>query len=174
MFKSKTSDKITFENSTLIIFFCGNGNATSFALSLLKSNYEFKNIGYLYSEALGSSVSYSSDQKSLEFNGSIYYNSTKNLFLLDLTGGIKSRNLSEFSEEFIKFLKEEKFGKIILCGVSDKVNVSDADLITKKVNTYYLTNDSEFKNNYNMKEIKEAFKVEEKDRKGKKSGTKMP
>ena len=168
MFKSKTSDKITFENSTLIVFFCGNGNATSFALSLLKSNYEFKNIGYLYSEALGSSVSYSSDQKSLEFNGSIYYNSAKNLFLLDLTGGIKSRNLSEFSEEFIKFLKEEKFGKIILCGVSDKVNVSDADLITKKVNTYYLTNDSEFKNNYNMKEIKEAFKVEEKDRKGKK------
>ena len=168
MFKSKTSDKITFENSTLVVFFSGNGNSTSFALSLLKSNFDFKNIGYLYCESLGNSVSYSPDEKSLEFNGSIYHNSSKNLFLLDLTGGVKSRNLAEFSEDFLKFVKENKFGKIIIVGVSDKVNVSDADLISKKANSYYLTNDSELKINCNMKEIKEAFKAKEEDRKGKK------
>ena len=69
MFKSKVSEAISFVDSTLIIFFPGKGNSTSFALSLLKSNYEFSNIGYLYTESLASSVSYSPDGKNLEFNG---------------------------------------------------------------------------------------------------------
>ena len=46
MFKSKTSEKISFENTTLILFFSGKGNSTSFALSLLRSNNDFKNVGY--------------------------------------------------------------------------------------------------------------------------------
>ena len=67
MFKSKVSETISFPESSLILFFQGKGNSTSFALSLLKSNHDFKNIGYLYSEYLSSSVSYSSDINSLLF-----------------------------------------------------------------------------------------------------------
>lgn len=167
MFKSKTSEKINFANTTLILFFPGKGNSTSFALSLLKSNYEFKNVGYFYSEYLSSSVCYSSDKQSLEFNGSFYYNSTKKLTILDLTGGIKSRELNEFVDELIKFLKESNFNKIYIVGSSSKDNVCDADLVSKLINIYYCTNDPNEKNNYNMKNIKEAFKVKDEERKGK-------
>ena len=114
MFKSTTQDKIPFANSTLILFFPGKGNCTSFSLSLLTSNFDFKNIGYLYSEGLSSAVCYSSDCKNLEFNGSIYYNSSKNIFLLDLTGGIKSRELNSFVEELIKFIIEYRYQQIAL------------------------------------------------------------
>ena len=109
MFKSKTSEKVSFLNTTLILFFPGKGNSTSFALSLLKSNQEFQNIGYFYSEYLSSSVNYSTDGKTLEFNGSFYFNSSKKLTILDLTGGVKSRELNEFVEELIKFIFIYKF-----------------------------------------------------------------
>jgi predicted ATP-grasp superfamily ATP-dependent carboligase len=121
MFKSKTSDKIDFSNTTLVLFFPGKGNSTSFALSLLKSNYDFKNIGYLYSEYLASSVSNSSDGKSLEFNGTFYFNSSKKLTILDLTGGVKSRELNEFADELIKFIKDSKFSKIYIVGSSPEI-----------------------------------------------------
>ena len=167
MFKSNSSAKINFENSSLILFFASKGNATSFSLSLIKSNYDFKNIGYIYSEHLSSSVNYSPDEKSLEFNGSLYHNSTKNIFLLDLTGGIKSRELEEFVTELITFIKNEKFNKIFIIGSSSKDNVYDEDLISKIINIYYLTNDSEYKMNYDIKNIKEAFRLKEEERKGK-------
>ena len=167
MFKSTTQEKIPFANSTLILFFPGKGNSTSFSFSLLTSNFDFKNIGYLYSEGLSSAVCYSSDCKNLEFNGSIYYNSSKNIFLLDLTGGIKSRELNDFVEELIKFIKENNFKNIYIIGSSSKDNVLDVDLVSKKVNIYYLTNDSNYKMNLNIKNIKEAFKLKEEERKGK-------
>ena len=167
MFKSKTSEKVIFSNTTLILFFAGKGNSTSFALSLLKSNQEFQNIGYLYSEYLSSSVNYSPDGKSLEFNGSFYFNSSKKLIILDLTGGIKSRELNEFVEELINFIKENKFSKIYIVGSSSKDNANDIDLVSKIINIYYLTNDSEEKINCNMKTIKEAFKLSDEERKGK-------
>ena len=168
MFKSKVSETISFPESSLILFFQGKGNSTSFALSLLKSNHDFKNIGYLYSEYLSSSVSYSSDINSLEFNGSIYYNNKKNIFLLDLTGGIKSRHLNDFTEELIKFIKDNKFKNIYLMGTSTKDNVYDEDLISKIINIYYFSNDSDYKINLDMKNIKDAFKVKEEEKKGKK------
>ena len=168
MFKSKVSEPVTFSESSLILFFPGKGNSTSFALSLLKSNHDFKNIGYLYSESLSSSVSYSSDVNFLEFNGSIYYNNKKNIFLLDLTGGIKSRYLNDFTEELIKFIKDNKFKNIYIMGASSKDNVYDEDLISKIINIYYFSNDSECKINFDMKNIKDAFKVKEEERKGKK------
>ena len=168
MFKSKVSETITFPESSLILFFPGKGNSTSFALSLLKSNHDFKNIGYLYSEYLSSSVSYSSDINSLEFNGSIYHNNKKNTFLLDLTGGVKSRNLNDFTEELIKFIKDNKFKNIYAMGASTKDNVYDEDLISKIINIYYFSNDAECKINLDMKNIKDAFKVKEEEKKGKK------
>lgn len=168
MFKSKVSETITFPESSLILFFPGKGNSTSFALSLLKSNHDFKNIGYLYSEYLSSSVSYSSDINSLEFNGSIYHNNKINTFLLDLTGGVKSRNLNDFTEELIKFIKENKFKNIYAMGASTKDNVYDEDLISKIINIYYFSNDAECKINLDMKNIKDAFKVKEEEKKGKK------
>ena len=168
MFKSKVSETITFPESSLILFFPGKGNSTSFALSLLKSNHDFKNIGYLYSEYLSSSVSYSSDINSLEFNGSIYHNNKINTFLLDLTGGVKSRNLNDFTEELIKFIKENKFKNIYAMGASTKDNVYDEDLISKIINIYYFSNDAECKINLDMKIIKDAFKVKEEEKKGKK------
>ena len=167
MFKSTTSEKISFANSTLILFFPGKGNSTSFSLSLLQSNYNFNNIGYLYSEGLKSSVSYSPDGKYLEYNGSIYYNSEKNIFILDLTGGIKSRELNDCVEELIKFIKENNFKNIYIIGASSKDNVLDEDLVSKKINIYYLSNDPECKMNLDIKNIKDAFKVEEEKRKGK-------
>ena len=167
MFKSKVSETISFPESSLILFFQGKGNSTSFALSLLKSNHDFKNIGYLYSEYLSSSVSYSSDINSLEFNGSIYYNNKKNIFLLDLTGGIKSRHLNDFTEELIKFIKDNKFKNIYIMGTSTKDNVYDEDLISKIINIYYFSNDSDYKINLDMKNIKDAFKVKEEEKKGK-------
>ena len=167
MFKSNSSSKIIFENSSLIIFFPSKGNATSFALSLLKTNFDFQNIGYIYSENLSSSANYSSDEKNLEFNGSFYYNSNKKLFILDLTGGIKSRGLNDFVEEIINFIKKEKFNKIFIIGSSSKDNVYDEDLISKIINIYYLTNDSDFKMTYDIKNIKEAFRLKEEERKGK-------
>ena len=167
MFKSKTSEKISFENTTLILFFPGKGNSTSFALSLLKSNYEFKNIGYLYSESLSNSVNYSTDGNSLEFNGSFYFNSSKKLILLDLTSGVKIRELNDFVEEIIKFIKDSKFSKIFIVGSSAKDNVLDVDLVSKIINIYYLTNDTNEKNTYNMKNIKDAFKLKDEERKGK-------
>jgi hypothetical protein len=167
MFKSKTSDKIDFSNTTLVLFFPGKGNSTSFALSLLKSNYDFKNIGYLYSEYLASSVSNSSDGKSLEFNGTFYFNSSKKLTILDLTGGVKSRELNEFADELIKFIKDSKFSKIYIVGSSSKDNVLDEDLLSKIINIYYLTNDSSEQIKCNIKNIKDAFKVKDEERKGK-------
>ena len=167
MFKSSISEKIPFANSSLILFFKGKGNSTSFTLSLLKSNYEFKNIGYLYSESLSSSVNYSPDGKSLEFNGSFYYNSSKNIFLLDLTSGIKSRELNDFVEDLLKFIKENNFKNIYIIGSSSKDNVFDEDLVSKKINIYYMSNDSEYKMNFDIKNIKEAFKVKDEERKGK-------
>ena len=167
MFKSKTSEKISFENTTLILFVSGKGNSTSFALSLLRSNNDFQNIGYFYSECLSSSVNYSSDGKSLEFNGSFYYNSSKKLTILDLTSGVKSRKLNDFVDELIKFIKESKFSKIYIIGSSSKDNVFDVDLVSKLINIYYLSNDSNEKINCNMKNIKEAFKVKDEERKGK-------
>jgi len=151
MFKSKTSEKVSFENTSLILFFSGKGNSTSFALSLLKSNNDFKNVGYFYSECLSSSVNYSSDGKSLEFNGSFYINEAKKLTILDLTGGVKSRELNDFVEELIKFIKDSKFSKIYIIGSSSKDNVFDVDLVSKLVNIYYLR----------------AFKVTDEERKGK-------
>jgi hypothetical protein len=168
MFKSTITEKIPFANSTLILFFPGKGNSTSFSLSLLQSNYNFNNIGYLYSEGLKSSVSYSPDGKHLEYNGSIYYNSEKNIFILDLTGGIKSRELNDCVEELIKFIKENNFKNIYIIGASSKDNVLDEDLVSKKINIYYLSNDPECKMNLDLKNIKDAFKVEEEKRKGKK------
>ena len=168
MFKSKVSEAISFVDSTLIIFFPGKGNSTSFALSLLKSNYEFSNIGYLYTESLASSVSYSPDGKNLEFNGSIYYNNKKNIFLLDLTGGVKSRELNNFTEELIKFINDNKFKNIYIMGASTKDNVFDEDLISKIINIYYFSNNDELKINLDMKNIKDAFKVKDEERKGKK------
>ena len=167
MFKSKTSDKIDFSNTTLVLFFPGKGNSTSFALSLLKSNYDFKNIGYLYSEYLTSSVSNSSDGKSLEFNGTFYFNSSKKLTILDITGGVKSRELNEFADELIKFIKDSKFSKIYIVGSSSKDNVLDEDLLSKIINIYYLTNDSSEQIKCNIKNIKDAFKVKDEERKGK-------
>ena len=167
MFKSNTSSKIIFENSSLILFFPSRTNCTSFALSLLRTNYDFQNIGYLYSEHLASSVNYSVDEKNLEFNGSLYYNGTKNLFILDLNGGIKSRSLNDFVEELIAFIRKEKFSKVYIIGSSSKDNVYDEDLISKIINIYYLSNDSEFKMNYNIKNIREAFRLQEEERKGK-------
>ena len=167
MFKSNTSSKIIFENSSLILFFPSRTNCTSFALSLLRTNYDFQNIGYLYSEHLASSVNYSVDEKNLEFNGSLYYNGTKNLFVLDLNGGIKSRGLNDFVEELIAFIRKEKFSKVYIIGSSSKDNVYDEDLISKIINIYYLSNDSEFKMNYNIKNIREAFRLQEEERKGK-------
>lgn len=167
MFKSKTSEIISFANTTLILFFPGKGNSTSFSLSLLKSNYDFQNIGYLYSESLSNSVNYSPDGKSLEFNGSVYFNSTKKLILLDLTSGVKNRELTNFVEELIKFIKNSKFSKIYIIGSSSKDNVLDVDLVSKIINIYYLTNDSNEKNTYNMKNIKDAFKATDEERKGK-------
>ena len=168
MFKSTTPEKLPFANSTLILFFPGKGNSTSFSLSLLLSNFNFNNIGYLYSEGLKSSVSYSTDGKLLEYNGSIYYNSEKNIFILDLTGGIKNRELNDCVEELIKFIKENNFKNIYIIGASSKDNVFDEDLVSKKINIYYLSNDPEFKMNLDIKNIKDAFKVEEEKRKGKK------
>ncbi len=168
MFKSKTSEKIDFSNTTLILFFPGKGNSTSFALSLLKSNNSnFKNIGYLYSEGLSNSVNYSTDGKSLEFNGSFYFNSSKKLTILDLTGGIKSRELNDFVDELIKFIKESKFSKIYIVGSSSKDNAYDEDLLSKIINIYYLATDSGDYSKYNMKNIKDAFKVKDEERKGK-------
>ena len=167
MFKSKTSEKISFENTSLILFFSGKGNSTSFALSLLRSNNNFKNIGYFYSECLSSSVNYSSDGKSLEFNGSFYINESKKLTILDLTGGVKSRELNDFVDELTKFIKDSKFSKIYIIGSSSKDNVFDVDLVSKLVNIYYLSNDPNEKINCNMKNIKEAFKVTDEERKGK-------
>ena len=66
------------------------------ALSLLKSNQEFQNIGYFYSENLSNSIIYNPDGKILESNGLFYFNSAKNLTLLDLTCSIKSRELNKF------------------------------------------------------------------------------
>ena len=168
MFKSTTPEKIPFSDSSLILFFPGKGKSTSFSLSLLKANFIFKNIGYLYSEGLSSSANYSLDCKCLEFNGSIYYNSEKNIFLLDLTGGIKSRELNNFVEELIKFIKENNFKNLYIIGASSKDNVLDEDLVSKKINIYYLTNDPQYKMNFDIKNIKEAFKIEEEKRKGKK------
>ena len=166
MFKSKTSEKIDFSNTNLILFVPGKGNSTSFAISLLKSNNnDFKNIGYLYSEGLTSSVNYSTDGKSLEFNGSFYFNSSKKLTILDLTGGIKSRELNVFVEELIKFIKESKFIKVYIVGSSSKDNAYDEDLLSKIINIYYLTNDSGDYTKYNMKNIKDAFKVKDTERK---------
>jgi len=167
MFKSKTPEKVDFSNTTLVLFFPGKGNSTSFALSLLRSNNDFKNIGYLYSECLSSSVSYSSDGKSLEFNGSIYFNSSKKLTILDLTGGVKSRELNDFVDELVKFINDSKFSKIYIVGSSSKDNVFDADLVSKLINIYYLTNDPSVTIKCNMKSIKDAFKVEDEERKGK-------
>ena len=167
MFKSKTSEKINFANTSLILFFPGKGSSTSFSLSLLKTNYDFQNIGYFYSECLSPSVNYANDGQSLEFNGSFYYNSSKKLTILDLTGGIKSRELNEFVDELIKFIKESNFSKIYIIGSSSKDNVFDVDLVSKLINIYYFTNDPNEKVNYNMKNIKEAFKVKDEERKGK-------
>ena len=167
MFKPKTSENISFANTTLILFFPGKGNSTSFALSLLKSNYDFQNIGYLYSESLSNSVNYSPDGKSLEFNGSVYFNSEKKIILLDLTSGVKNRELNNFVEELIKFIKDSKFSKIYVIGSSSKDNVLDVDLVSKIINIYYLTNDTNEKNVYNMKSIKDAFKATDEERKGK-------
>ena len=167
MFKSKTSEKIDFSNTTLVLFFSGKGNSTPFALSLLKSNYEFKNVGYLYSEYLASSVNYATDGKTLEFNGTFYVNPSKKLTILDLTGGVKSRELNEFTDELIKFIKDSKFSKIYIVGSSSKDNVFDADLLSKTINIYYLTNDSSEEIKGNMKNIKDAFKVKDEERKGK-------
>ena len=167
MFKSKTSENISFANTTLILFFPGKGNSTSFALSLLKSNNDFQNIGYLYSESLSNSVNYSPDGKSLEFNGSVYFNSAKKLIVLDLTSGVKNRELNNFVEELIKFIKDSKFSKIYIIGSSSKDNVLDVDLVSKIINIYYLTNDTNEKNTYNMKSIKDAFKATDEERKGK-------
>lgn len=168
MFKSTLSEKVNFADSSLILFFPSKGNSTSFSLSLLKSNFEFKNVGYLYSECLSSSVSYSTDGKSLEFNGSMYYNTSKKTFILDLTGGIKSRELNDFVEELIKFIRESKFKNIYIVGASSKDNVYDVDLVSKIINIYYLTNDPEYKMNFDIKNIKDAFKVKDEERKGKK------
>ena len=167
MFKSKTSEKLDFSQSILILFFPGKGNSTSFAQSLLQSNNEFKNLGYLYSDYLISSANYSNSGKSLEFNGSIYFNSSKKITILDLTGGIKKRKLNEFTEELLKFIKDSKFSKIYIVGSSSKDNVFDADLISKSINIYYCSNDSYDYSKYNMNTIKEAFKVTEEERKGK-------
>ena len=167
MFKPKESKKVNFANTTLILFFPGKGNSTAFALSLLKSNYDFQNIGYLYSESLSNSVNYSTDGKSLEFNGSLYFNSSTNIILLDLTGGVKNRELNDFVEEIIKFIKDSKFGKIYIVGTSSKDNVLDVDLVSKIINIYYLTNDTDLKKTYNMKNIKEAFNLKDEERKGK-------
>ena len=168
MFKSKTSEKIDFSNTNLILFVPGKGNSTSFAISLLKSNNnDFKNIGYLYSEGLTSSVNYSTDGKSLEFNGSLYFNSSKKLTILDLTGGIKSRELNNFVDELIKLIKESKFSKIFIVASSSKDNAYDEDLLSKIINIYYLATDSEDYTKYNMKNIKDAFKVKDEERKGK-------
>ena len=57
--------------------------------------------------------------------------------------------------------------KYILLVSSSKDNVNDIDLVSKIINIYYLTNDSEAKINCNMKTIKEAFKVTDEERKGK-------
>ena len=167
MFKQSSPEKISFIDSSLIIFFPGKGNSTSFAISLLKSNYNFINVGYLYSEYLSSSLCYSKDLNSLEFNGNFYYNKEKNIFLLDLTGGIKSRELNDFVEELIFFIKNNKFKNLYIIGTSSKDNVYDEDLISKIINIYYLTNDTEYKMNFDIKNIKSAFKVKEEERKGK-------
>ena len=168
MYKSKTSEKINFENSNLIIFFLGVGSSPSFSLSLLFSNYEFKNVGYLYSECLSCSVCNSYDSKNLEFNGSLYYNASKNITLLDLTGGIKSRELNGFTDELVKFIKDNKFGKIYLIGSSSKDNVLDIDIVSKIINIYYFCNDENEKMLNTIKNIKDAFKVKDEERKGKK------
>ena len=42
------------------------------------------------------------------------------------------------------------------------------DLVSKIINIYYLTNDPEYKMNFDIKNIKDAFKVKDEERKGKK------
>lgn len=168
MFKQKIPEKISFKNKILVLFFPGKGNSTVFTLSLLTTNYPFKNIGYLFSEYLSSSVSYSENGKGeLEFNGTFFLNEPKNIILLNLTGGIKNKYLSEFAEELTNFIKLNNFKEIYIIGASGKDEANDIDLVSKKINIYYLTNNTEFQNICNMKSIKEAFKEEEKKRKGK-------
>ena len=53
-------------------------------------------------------------------------------------------------------------------GASTKDNVFDEDLISKIINIYYFSNDDELKINSDMKNIKDAFKVKDEERKGKK------
>ena len=53
-------------------------------------------------------------------------------------------------------------------GTSSKDNVYDEDLISKIINIYYFSNDSDYKINLDMKNIKDAFKVKEEEKKGKK------
>ena len=168
MFKPKTTEKIVFLNTTLVLFFPGKGNSTSFALSLLKSNNEFKNLGYLYSDYLSSYANYSNNGKCLEFNGSIYFNSSKKITILDITGGVKSREHNEFTKELLKFIKDSRFSKIYLVGSSSKDNALDTDLISKSVNIYYMANDLVDYSKFKIKTIKEAFKVTEEERNGKK------
>ena len=53
-----------------------------------------------------------------------------------------------------------KFSKIYIIGSSCKDNVLDVDQVSKIINIYYLTNDTNEKNTYNMKSIKDAFKAQ--------------
>ena len=67
----------------------------------------------------------------------------------------------------IFFIKNNKFKNLYIIGTSSKDNVYDEDLISKIINIYYLTNDPEYKMNFDIKNIKSAFKVKEEERKGK-------
>ena len=113
----KLSKTVDIKNSTLILIFSSNGNASNIASTLLVKNYPFENIGFYYSQYMSHSVC-ENGNGNLEFNGSLFFNENKKILILDLSGGISKNNWYEFNEEFFKFLNDNKFKEIYILSSS--------------------------------------------------------
>ena len=155
----KLSKTVDIKNSTLILIFSSNGNASNIASTLLVKNYPFENIGFYYSQYMSHSVC-ENGNGNLEFNGSLFFNENKKILILDLSGGISKNNWYEFNEEFFKFLNDNKFKEIYILSSSDKENLIDKEIKSNEINIYYETNKKDFKCD-SMKKIQDAYEIEE-------------
>ena len=155
----KLSKTVDIKNSILLLIFSSNGNASNIATTLLIKNYPFEKIGFYYSQFMSHGVCESEDG-TLEFNGSLFFNENKKILILDLSGGIPKNNWYNFNEEFFKFLNENSFKEIYILSSSDKENLTDKEIKSNVINIYYETNKKDFKCD-SMKKIQEAYEIEE-------------
>jgi len=149
--------------SNLLIALPTHGICGNFASDLLVKNNKFERIGIYYSQYLYSSIGLHSDGN-IHYNAELYFNSSKNLLLLNFLATVNTHYIQNFYDEFVKvFVDTYKVKEITLFGSADHTYIrADKELFNKNVDSFFLSNSqTDFENKYKLRKL-ESFLVEPK------------